>query len=330
MTGRWICLWCCLWLSLAGACLPPAGKAPALGSLSFPNIDLLATVALTCELDGNNVEPCLYGGGRCSEAPTAFARSRLPTGQLLNEETSLHCHIAYYFDPQLALFIRPNPIISELADPLRFGSEAGRMWVEGGTPGQIALGAVQEGLRAAAIVPGVVLAAKFTGVMRSAATAESAATSAALGNTARGSSAAAAEGTRALQLPATRGIAPGVLGETLPNGQVFLRPGLSRAEQVSTLRHESVHAFFSPQGSGPVTTFRQNLGQWGYDNSQLLRFTEEAMAETYGSGSLLQGLRHPLVNGYGITPGGLLLEGGAVGCGIFGAGYLGYQMGGGN
>ena len=51
-------------------------------------------------------------------------------------------------------------------------------------------------------------------------------------------------GTRALQLPATRGMAPGVLGETLPNGQVFLRPSLSRAEQISTLRHESVHAFF--------------------------------------------------------------------------------------
>jgi RHS repeat-associated protein len=135
---------------------------------------------------------------------------------------------------------------------------------------------------------------------------------------------------RALRMPATDTTLAGTrtLGYTTPNGNVFLQPGLSRTEQVSTLRHESVHAFFSPQGSGPVATFRQNLGQWGYDNSQLLRFTEEAIAETYGSGSLLQGLRHPLVNGYGISGGGLLLEGGAVGAGLFGAGYLGYQIGG--
>lgn len=90
-----------------------------------------------------------------------------------------------------------------------------------------------------------------------------------------------------------------------------------------------MHSFFSPKGSDSVATFRQNLGQWGYDNSQLLRFTEEAIAETYGSGSLIQGLRHPLMNGYGISAGGLLLEGGALGGGIFGAGYLGYQLGGG-
>jgi hypothetical protein len=141
----------------------------------------------------------------------------------------------------------------------------------------------------------------------------------------------AAEGTRALTLPATDTSLAGTrtLGYTTPSGDVFLQPGLSRAEQISTLQHESVHAFFSPSGNGPLATFRQNLGQWGYDNSQLLRYSEEAMAETYGSGSLLQGLRHPLVNGYGITPGGLLLEGGVVGGGLFGAGYLGYQIGGG-
>lgn len=67
-----------------------------------------------------------------------------------------------------------------------------------------------------------------------------------------------------------------------------------------------------------------------YNNSQLLRFTEEAIAETYGSGSLLEGLRHPLVNGYRVTPVGLLLEDGAVGGGIFGVGYFGSQLGGGN
>jgi hypothetical protein len=142
---------------------------------------------------------------------------------------------------------------------------------------------------------------------------------------------AAEEGTRALRLPMTDASLTGTrtLGYTTPRGDVFLQSGLSRAEQMSTLQHESVHAFFSPAGDGPLATFRQSLGQWGYDNSQLLRFSEEAMAETYSSGSLLQGLRHPLVNGYGITSGGVLLEGGVVGGGLFGAGYLGYRIGGG-
>jgi RHS repeat-associated protein len=142
--------------------------------------------------------------------------------------------------------------------------------------------------------------------------------------------AAAVENTavKSLKIPATDVALAGtrILGYTKPNGSVYLRPGLSRVEQLSTLKHESVHAFFSPRGSGPVTNFRQRLGQWGYDNSQLLRFTEEAIAETHGSGSLLQGLRHPLVNGYGINAGGLLLEGGAVGVGIGGAVYFGNQI----
>jgi hypothetical protein len=137
---------------------------------------------------------------------------------------------------------------------------------------------------------------------------------------------------RALKLPATDASLIGTtkLGYTTPQGNVFLRPGLTRAEQAYVLRHEGVHVFFTPKGSGPLATFRQNLGQFGYDNFQLLRFTEEAIAETHASGSLLQGLRHPLVNPYGITPGGLLMEGGVVGGGLFGAGYLGYQSGGGN
>jgi len=129
---------------------------------------------------------------------------------------------------------------------------------------------------------------------------------------------------RALRLPATDAGLAGTetLGYTRPNGSVFLRPGLSRAEQISTLRHEAVHAWFSPRGNSPLATFRQGLGQWGYDNSQLLRFTEEAIAETYASRSLLQGIRHPLMNGYGITPSGLLFETGLFGGGVVGGAYL--------
>jgi hypothetical protein len=136
---------------------------------------------------------------------------------------------------------------------------------------------------------------------------------------------------KALRVPTTDAGLAGtrILGYTTPNGRVFLQSGLSRAEQVATLRHEGVHAFFSPKGTGPMARARQALGQWGYDNSQLLRFIEEAIAETRSSGSLIQGLRHPLVNGYGITLGGLAVEGTIYGGSLFGLGYAGYRLGGG-
>jgi RHS repeat-associated protein len=135
---------------------------------------------------------------------------------------------------------------------------------------------------------------------------------------------------KALKLPS---IDPGLantktLGYTTPDGRVFLRPGLSRADQISTLRHESVHAFFSPRGNSPITKFRQNIGQLGYDKSQLLRFTEEAIAETYGSKSLIQGLKHPLENGYDITIGGLATESIFIGGTFTGAMHFGFQLSG--
>jgi hypothetical protein len=132
-----------------------------------------------------------------------------------------------------------------------------------------------------------------------------------------------------MMMPATDATLGGTstLGYTLPNGQVFLQPGLSRAMQAHVLKHEGVHAFFSPQGTGALATMRQKIGQWGYDNSQLLRFTEEAIAEGVASKSVMQGLRHPVVNGYGITTGGMAAEGAAVGGGVIGAGYMGFKMG---
>ncbi len=41
----------------------------------------------------------------------------------------------------------------------------------------------------------------------------------------------------------------------------------------------------------------------------------------------MQGLMHPLHNGYGISVPRPTLEAGAVGAGIGGAAYLGYQLG---
>ena len=76
-------------------------------------------------------------------------------------------------------------------------------------------------------------------------------------------------------------------------------------------------------------------GREGY-NSQLLRFTEEAIAEGYASRSIIQGLRHPFVTDqfgnrlYGITAGGLIREsvvgGSIVVGGAYGANQIGEQL----
>jgi len=78
------------------------------------------------------------------------------------------------------------------------------------------------------------------------------------------------------------------------------------------------------------------VGQFGYDNSQLLRFTEEAIAEGYASRSIIQGLRHPFVTDqfgnrlYGIAAGGLIREsvvgGTIVVGGAYGASQAGEQL----
>jgi hypothetical protein len=133
-----------------------------------------------------------------------------------------------------------------------------------------------------------------------------------------------ARGARMMRMPATDATLSGTptLGYTLPNGSVFIQPGLSTAERVLVMRHEAVHAWLSPRGNGAFTAFRQNLGQWGYNNSQLLRYTEEALAQGYATRSVLQGAQFPLANGY-VTGSGLLLEGGVVGAGAYGLYELG-------
>jgi hypothetical protein len=146
----------------------------------------------------------------------------------------------------------------------------------------------------------------------------------------RGEFAADAAELRMMKMPNyPSDLGPGVLGSTDVAGNVTIADGLSWEVQAATLRQESVHAFFSVKDDALFATARQNLGIWAYENSQLARFTEEAIAETYGLGSLLQGLAHPFVNGYGITAGGLIMESAIYGGAIGGVGYLGYRIGGG-
>lgn len=49
------------------------------------------------------------------------------------------------------------------------------------------------------------------------------------------------------------------------------------------------------------------MSDWGYNSSHLIRFIEEAIAETYGTGSLNQGVALAM-GSYGVTALRLLIE----------------------
>jgi len=129
-----------------------------------------------------------------------------------------------------------------------------------------------------------------------------------------------ARGFRSLFVPAAReaelfqfGRLPeGVLGATDALGNITIQNGLTGKVFQETLDHEFVHRVLSP-ADGLFAETRAQLRMAGYQNSELLRFTEEAIAETYATGSLSKGIRHPLENGYGITIGGLAAESTALG-----------------
>jgi hypothetical protein len=88
----------------------------------------------------------------------------------------------------------------------------------------------------------------------------------------------------------------------------------------SRLTHEGVHRFLSPRG-GFLAGFRAGAKEWFYENSHLLRYMEEAWAETAASG-LRAGLRYPFQHPYGLKGYRLVLEG----AGALGAGYGGYRL----
>ena len=86
--------------------------------------------------------------------------------------------------------------------------------------------------------------------------------------------------------------------------------------------HEGVHSFLSVSDGAPLAGIRQAFGQWAYDSSQLLRFTEEAIAEGVATGSVTGGSAFPFANGY-VTVSGVLGEAGAFGLGVVGVIYVG-------
>jgi len=111
----------------------------------------------------------------------------------------------------------------------------------------------------------------------------------------------------------------GVLGETdLINGKITIQRGLTGQDFTETLRHETVHSILTPPA--PLNLARIAL----YNNSGLYRYAEEAAAETYGTGSLWQGLKFPITNGYVSVP-RLGAELAGVGAAGSAAGYRIYE-----
>ncbi|HUT08938.1 MAG TPA: hypothetical protein VMY42_00435 [Thermoguttaceae bacterium] len=136
--------------------------------------------------------------------------------------------------------------------------------------------------------------------------------------------------TRELRLPKTDASLTGTntRGYTTVNGDIFLQPGLSRAQQAATLRHEGVHSFLSVADDAPLAGLRQRVGIGAYNNSAFFNATEEIFAESIASGSLRQGIRHAFNGAYTVRGGtvvtplnfGFELGVGATGLGAFGYG----------
>jgi hypothetical protein len=125
---------------------------------------------------------------------------------------------------------------------------------------------------------------------------------------------------------------PGVLGKTSWQGEITLNPGLTAGSKdfIEILRHEACHRCLTPLGNSALTVFRQNARRAFYYKSTLLRYGEEAIAETYSKGSLLKGLAYPFANanGYLIGAGRLGVEAAIYGGIIYGSYRLGGWLGG--
>jgi hypothetical protein len=117
--------------------------------------------------------------------------------------------------------------------------------------------------------------------------------------------------TRPFRLPS------GALGETDAWGNIAVARNQSLTEQRLTLYHEWVHSVLSPR-FGPLRQLRAQLSMSGYMRSALLRYIEEAMAESYaqlrvhGLQNILIGIKFPITGGY-MTVSQLIGEGVAIG-----------------
>jgi hypothetical protein len=110
---------------------------------------------------------------------------------------------------------------------------------------------------------------------------------------------------------------PAGTGKTSWWGQIFYSTRGAASEQEMVLFHEAVHRWLTPK-LGLFRTFRVRLRAASYTRSVLLKYLEEAMAESYaqlrmnGFKGVLDGIRFPVANDY-VSISQLAAEGEAIG-----------------
>jgi hypothetical protein len=115
----------------------------------------------------------------------------------------------------------------------------------------------------------------------------------------------AAKAWRGRYRPATVGDPAMPAGEafTTKFGDIRYSTAGTANDRALALHHEKVHSFLSPKLMR-FRDFRADLGMAGYNKSSLLRYLEEALAESYaqlrvnGIKGLPTGIRFPIANGY--------------------------------
>lgn len=83
----------------------------------------------------------------------------------------------------------------------------------------------------------------------------------------------------------------GALGSTAKEGSITIRTGLSGSQLGETVRHEGLHRLLTPLGTDSLTVARQDAGMWAYTNIASLRYLEEGLAQSVGTGSFGTGFK---------------------------------------
>jgi RHS repeat-associated protein len=128
-----------------------------------------------------------------------------------------------------------------------------------------------------------------------------------------------------LNPPYTVGPTGSAIGTTSAIGDITVAPGLSGKALQETIQHEGVHRLLSPL-YGPMW-LRQARGAFSmaaYNKSQLLRGSEEFMAEFYATGRLRDSVK--LLGKYGVSAKGYALELGAYVSVTAGGYYAAYNQ----
>jgi hypothetical protein len=186
-------------------------------------------------------------------------------------------------------------------------------------------------LSALALAPAIGSAIKSFGAM--------AAESSALADAAESAAAA-----RKLPTPTLTDALSAGEGATDKFGNMTVSSAGTQLQQDQALLHEQVHSFLSPVQGSVLAIPRADFRMWLYQNSTLMRFSEETLAESRAQlltrnmtglntfQAVGNGLSFPFNGAYGISPARLAAEGAgaaaATGTAIYGAHKVGEKLAG--